>query len=197
MGAPGSGKTTIIREIARKLSEEHNLLIVDTSNEIAGDGDIPHPCIGLSRRVQVPGLDLQGNVMIECVQNHSPSVMVIDEIGRPTEVAAARTVKQRGVRVIASAHGDFRKLSRNGQLRGLLGSTENVLLKGGVPKTVRVGEPTFDVIIEVRPEKHDEWVVVMDVAGAYDRLLERKDYLIQRRVRDPTTGGVQVFFEKG
>ena len=104
LGEPGSGKTTVVREATRILAERTNVCIVDTSNEIAGDGDVPHPCVGFARRMMVESLDEQASVMIECVQNHTPEAMVIDEIGRPTEVEAARTCKQRGVRLIASAH---------------------------------------------------------------------------------------------
>eukprot|EP00957_Ditylum_brightwellii_P196741 14989795-Ditylum_brightwellii.AAC.1 len=91
LGEPGSGKTTIVREAVRVLASRHNVCVVDTSNEIAGDGDIPHPCIGDARRMMVPSLDAQSSVMVECVQNHTPHIMVIDEIGRPREVEAART----------------------------------------------------------------------------------------------------------
>jgi len=101
------GKTTIVREVTRILSMNDNVCVVDTSNEIAGDGNIRHNCIGYARRMMVNTLNDQANVMIQCVQNHTPSVMVIDEIGRPLEVEAARTCKQRGVRMIASAHGDL------------------------------------------------------------------------------------------
>lgn len=118
----GTGKTTIIREIARQISENHNLCIIDTSNEIAGDGKIPHPTVGLSRRMMVPNLDMQHEVMIECVQNHTPDVVVVDEIGRPKEVAAARTVRNRGVHIIGSAHGTLVGLIRNKELNGLTGS---------------------------------------------------------------------------
>ena len=136
LGEPGSGKTTVVRETARMLAERCNVVIVDTSNEIAGDGDIPHPCVGESRRMMVPGsLDNQANVMIECVQNHTPDVMVIDEIGRVTEVEAARTCKQRGVRLIASAHGDLRKLIKNPRLRGLVGGLETVTLGDAAAKS--------------------------------------------------------------
>ena len=144
-----------------------NVLIVDTSNEIAGDGDVPHPCVGLSRRLQVCSLDDQCRTMIEGVQNHTPEVMVIDEIGRPPEVEAARTCKTRGVRMIASAHGDLRKLLKNKQLRGLVGGVESVTLgdaaakedakrRGAPPgavdkvKATRAGPPVFDVIVELR-----------------------------------------------
>ena len=117
-----------MRDAARLLAETNNTCIVDTSNEIAGDGDVPHDCVGMARRMMVPSLNEQAQVMIECVQNHTPTVMVIDEIGRPAEVEAARTCKQRGVRMIASAHGDLRSLINNKQLRGLIGGLETVTL---------------------------------------------------------------------
>eukprot|EP01028_Stygiella_incarcerata_P000232 TRINITY_DN10315_c0_g1_i1.p1 TRINITY_DN10315_c0_g1~~TRINITY_DN10315_c0_g1_i1.p1 ORF type:complete len:676 (-),score=209.34 TRINITY_DN10315_c0_g1_i1:138-2165(-) len=192
LGEPGSGKTTIVREIARKLSHTEHVIIVDTSNEIAGDGEIPHPCVGYARRMMVPTLDCQSKVMVECVQNHTPHVMVIDEIGRPTEVDAARTVKQRGVRLIASAHGDLRKLGKNRQLKGLLGGFEDVILPGGVPQTKRISEPTFDVIVEVRRSTFHEWIVVPDVAHAVDEILVGKLYPAQRRFRDPDTGVIRL-----
>jgi stage III sporulation protein SpoIIIAA len=134
LGEPGSGKTTIVREAARKLAESLNVIIVDTSNEIAGDGTHPHRCIGLARRMMVPSLDKQSATMVECVQNHTPHVMVIDEIGRPKEVQAARTVKQRGVRMIASAHGDLRRLLKNKDLVGLVGGIESVTLGDDMAK---------------------------------------------------------------
>ena len=127
-------KTTIVREATRQLAKSKNVIVVDTSNEIAGDGMIPHKCIGLARRMMVPSLDKQSSVMVECVQNHTPHVMVIDEIGRPQEVQAARTVKQRGVRMIASAHGDLRKLLKNKDLRGLVGGVESVTMGDGMAK---------------------------------------------------------------
>jgi stage III sporulation protein SpoIIIAA len=108
LGEPGCGKTTIVREVTRILSDNDNVCVVDTSNEIAGDGNIRHHCIGYARRMMVNTLNDQANVMIQCVQNHTPTVMVIDEIGRPMEVEAARTCKQRGVRMVASAHGSLR-----------------------------------------------------------------------------------------
>lgn len=128
LGEPSSGKTTIIRDIARRLAEESNVVIVDTSNEIGGAGSIPHPCIGLARRMMVPKLDRQGDIMVECVQNHTPHIMVIDEIGRKKEAEAARTVKQRGVRMVASAHGDLRNLVENQELYKLVGGVEQVIL---------------------------------------------------------------------
>ena len=107
LGRPGVGKTTAIREISRVLSEEYGrrVVVVDTSNEIGGDGDVPHPGIGAARRMQVPRPDEQHHVLIEAVQNHTPEVIVVDEIGTELEAAAARTISQRGVQMIATAHG--------------------------------------------------------------------------------------------
>lgn len=190
------------------LAERLNVCIVDTSNEIAGDGDIPHPCVGFARRMMVPSLDKQSSVMVECVQNHTPSVMVIDEIGRPTEVEAARTVKNRGVRMIASAHGDLRKLLKNQKLKGLIGGTEQVILgdaqakeeakkTGSLQKlkTQRAGPPTFDIIVELRRGEHNEWRVIRDVGQAVDDILEGSLYRTERRVRNPETGAIQLHFE--
>lgn len=176
---------------------------------------MPHKCIGLARRMMVPSLDKQSDVMVEAVQNHTPNTMVIDEIGRPKEVMAARTVKQRGVRMIASAHGDLRKLLKNKDLRGLVGGVEVVTMgdvmakeeakrkekaaadqngdKGvsfSVSKTKaqRSAEPTFEVIIEVRRGARNEWKVTTDSAKAVDAILDGLNYKAQLRTRDPETG---------
>ena len=156
--------------------------------------------------MMVPSLDLQSSVMVECVQNHTPHVMVIDEIGRSKEVNAARTVKQRGVRMIASAHGDLRRLVKNAELNGLAGGVTSVLMGdtmakeeakkrgGGEVQKVKVqrgGEPTFDVIIEVHRGALHEWRVVPNVAKAVDSILEGQPYSSQLRVRDPKTGAVR------
>ena len=201
LGQPGCGKTTIVRSIASMMSELFNVCIIDTSNEIAGDGDVPHPCVGLSRRMMVPTLNQQSAVMIQCVQNHTPDVMVIDEIGRPSEVEAARTCKQRGVRMVASAHGDLRKLIKNRQLRGLVGGVETVTLgdkmakeegAGSKLKAVRGGEPTFDAIVELERGRLHCWRVIKDVAGAVDAILEGRQYPVQLRTRDPETGHIHL-----
>jgi stage III sporulation protein SpoIIIAA len=199
-----------VREVTRLLAERCNVCIVDTSNEIAGDGDIPHPCVGHARRMMVPSLDQQSAVMIECVQNHTPTVMVIDEIGRTTEVDAARTCKNRGVRLIASAHGDLRKLVKNPKLRGLIGGVESVTLgdmqakieakRHNAPaisktKTERAGAPTFDVIVELARGEHHSWRVVRDTAHAVDCILDGQLYPAERRTRNPTTGAIQIAFE--
>lgn len=192
------------------LSERSNVCVVDTSNEIAGDGDIPHPCVGFARRMMVPGLDQQSAVMIECVQNHTPEIMVIDEIGRLTEVEAARTCKNRGVRLIASAHGDLRKLIKNPKLRGLIGGLENVTVGDmramavarknpgvGIRKTQaeRAGPPTFDILVELKRGAHDDWRIVLDSGDAVDRVLRGEQYKAQRRTRNPETGDIHLELE--
>jgi len=203
LGEPGCGKTTIVREVTRILSMNDNVCVVDTSNEIAGDGNIRHHCIGYARRMMVNTLNDQANVMIQCVQNHTPSVMVIDEIGCPLEVEAARTCKQRGVRMIASAHGDLRKLIKNPKLVGLVGGIETITLGDEAAKEEakkknqssmsklkrqRSGEPAFDIIIELSRERRDEWIVVFNSGSAVDAVLEGGQYQVQRRLRDPVTG---------
>eukprot|EP00736_Rhodelphis_marinus_P005406 Rmarinus@m.17701 len=190
LGEPGCGKTTLIRDIARLLAEKKNVWIVDTSDEIAGPGSVPNPCVGRARRMVVPSLETQARVMVECVQNHTPDVMVIDEVGRPAEVNAAQTVKQRGVRMIASAHGDFRKLNRNEQTRALLGRRQETILKGGIPNVQRVSEPVFDVVVELAKGKFNECTVIVDVRDAVDKFLSRKKYSAQHRLRDPETGAI-------
>ena len=191
----------------RLLAEERNVFVVDTSNEIAGDGDLPHSSIGRARRLQVPSLNKQMNTMIECVQNHTPDVMVIDEIGRPAEVEAAQTCKQRGVRMIASAHGDVRKLLKNQQLNFLIGGITSVIVGDRDAKVVintagdshkqkiqyqRKGAPIFDVIVELSRGKVDAWYVVQNAAVAVDAIIGNKHYQRERRVRNASTGAFSI-----
>ena len=161
LGRPGVGKTTILRECARLLAEElrKRVVIVDTSNEIGGDGDIPHPGIGRARRMQVRTPMLQHAVMIEAVENHMPEVIVIDEIGTELEAAAARTIAERGVQLIATAHGQtLENLLVNPTLNDLLGGIQSVTLsdeearRRGTQKSVleRKSPPTFDVLVELQ-----------------------------------------------
>lgn len=191
------------------LSQKNNVFVVDTSNEIAGDGAVPHPCIGDARRMMVQSLPKQADVMIECVQNHTPAVMVIDEIGRTREVFAAQTSKNRGVRMIASAHGDLRSLMRNKDLRGLIGGLETVTLGDAEAKelqkktgsktiqkslTKRSASPIFDVIIELKRNRLHEWHVVTNVGKAVDDILLGEKYDIQKRMRCMNSG--RIFVER-
>jgi stage III sporulation protein SpoIIIAA len=159
LGAPGVGKTTLLREAARVLAEQRRVVIVDTSNEIGGDGDVAHPAVGRARRMQVPQPTLQHEVMIEAVENHNPEVIVIDEIGRELEAMAARTIAERGVQLIGTAHGQtLDNLMMNPTLSDLVGGINSVTLsdeearRRGTKKTVleRNAPPTFDVLIELQ-----------------------------------------------
>ncbi|MFS8534505.1 MAG: R3H domain-containing nucleic acid-binding protein [Limnochordales bacterium] len=180
LGRPGVGKTTMLRETARVLADELNkrVIIVDTSNEIAGDGDVPHPAIGHARRMQVPHSTRQADVMIEAVENHMPEVIVIDEISTEAEALAARTIAERGVQLVATAHGNtLENLVLNPTLSDLIGGIQAVTLgdeearKRGTQKTVleRKAPPTFPVVIEI--QDRDRLAVHHDVASTVDRLL--------------------------
>jgi stage III sporulation protein SpoIIIAA len=199
LGRPGIGKTTLLRESARVLSTElkKRVIVVDTSNEIAGDGDIPHPGIGTSRRMQVPRPDLQHAVMIEAVENHTPEVIVIDEIGTEAEAQAARTIAERGVQLIATAHGNsLDNILMNPTLSDLLGGIHSVTLgdeearRRGTQKTVleRKAPPTFDTLVEIRTR--DEFAVFHETAAVVDAFLRGRSMGPQVRVRKD--GGFDV-----
>ncbi|MFX0144020.1 MAG: R3H domain-containing nucleic acid-binding protein [Candidatus Hodarchaeota archaeon] len=191
VGRPGVGKTTMLREAARILADEKRVVIVDTSNEIAGDGDVPHPAIGKARRMQVREPTLQHEVMIEAVENHNPEVIVIDEIGRELEAVAARTIAERGVQLIGTAHGNnLENLLLNPTLSDLIGGIESVTLsdeearRRGTQKTVleRRAAPTFDVLIEI--QDRERLAVHHDVAAAVDAMLRGRPLLPELRARD-------------
>lgn len=188
MGRPGVGKTTILREAARILADTARVIIVDTSNEIGGDGDVPHPAIGAARRMQVAKPSLQHEVMIEAVENHNPEVIVIDEIGRELEAMAARTIAERGVQLIGTAHGNtLENLLLNPTLSDLVGGIESVTLsdeearRRGTQKTVleRRAPPTFDVLVEI--QDRNRIAVQRDVSAAVDALL--RGYPLQPEIR--------------
>jgi hypothetical protein len=181
----------MLREAARILAESKRVVIVDTSNEIAGDGDVSHPAIGRARRMQVREPVLQHEVMIEAVENHNPEVIVIDEIGRELEAAAARTIAERGVQLVGTAHGNnLENLLLNPTLSDLIGGIESVTLsdeearRRGTQKTVleRRAAPTFDVLIEI--QDRERLAVHADVAAAVDGMLRRRPVPSELRWRD-------------
>ena len=193
MGRPGIGKTTMLREAARVLADDQGkrVVVVDTSNEIAGDGDIPHPAIGRARRMQVKTPSLQHEVMIEAVENHMPEVIVIDEIGTELEAQAARTIAERGVQLIGTAHGNnLDNLMLNPTLTDLIGGIQTVTLgdeearRRRSQKSVleRKAPPTFDVIVEILDR--EKVVVHSDVADTVDALLRGDAISAELRWRD-------------
>ncbi|MCQ2739884.1 MAG: single-stranded DNA-binding protein [bacterium] len=181
LGRPGVGKTTKLREISRLVADElgKRVVIVDTSNEIAGDGDTPHPAIGTARRMQVPQPEYQKDIMIEAVENHTPEVIVVDEIGTEAEAQAARTIAERGVMLIATAHGNsLESLIKNPTLSDLVGGIQSVTLgddeakRRATQKTVleREKQPTFDIVIEI---------IDRNTLAVYKNTSEAVDYILR------------------
>ncbi len=204
LGRPGVGKTTALREIARVLADdlEKRVVIIDTSNEIAGDGDVPHPAIGRARRMQVARPELQHQVMIEAVENHMPEVIVIDEIGTELEALAARTIAERGVQLVGTAHGNtVENLIKNPTLSDLVGGIQSVTLgddearRRRTQKTVleRKAPPTFAIAVEML--ERQRWVVHDDVSATIDSLLRGIEPPAQVRTVDDS-GEVSIIHEE-
>ena len=204
LGRPGVGKTTALREIARVLADdlEKRVVIIDTSNEIAGDGDVPHPAIGRARRMQVARPELQHQVMIEAVENHMPEVIVIDEIGTELEALAARTIAERGVQLVGTAHGNtVENLIKNPTLSDLVGGIQSVTLgddearRRRTQKTVleRKAPPTFAIAVEML--ERQRWVVHDDVSATIDSLLRGIEPPAQVRTVDDS-GEVTIIHEE-
>jgi len=200
LGPPGIGKTTKLREAARVLADEFGkrVIVVDTSNEIAGDGDIPHPGIGRSRRMQVGSPDKQHSVMIEAVENHMPEVIIVDEIGTEAEANAARTIAERGVQLIGTAHGNsLENLLQNPTLSDLVGGIQSVILsdeearRRKTQKAIleRKAPPTFDILVEI--QQRDSLAVYGDIASAVDKLLRGKTTVPEIRIRKEG-GGFEI-----
>ena len=200
LGRPGVGKTTKLREMARVLADDFQkrVIVIDTSNEIAGDGDIPHPGIGAARRMQVPRPDRQHAVMIEAVENHMPEVIIVDEIGTEPEAAAARTIAERGVQLIGTAHGSsLENLILNPTLSDLVGGVQTVTLsdeearRRRTTKTVseRRAPPTFDIVVEM--EDRAELLVHRDTGAAVDTILRGFQPPSERREQS-ANGAIRV-----
>nr|YP_010851249.1 hypothetical protein Ycf45 [Aphanocladia delicatula]WGH14101.1 hypothetical protein Ycf45 [Aphanocladia delicatula] len=190
LGKPGVGKTTAIREITRVLADEmqKRVVIIDTSNEIAGDGDIPHPAIGRARRMQVSKPELQHQVMIEAVENHMPEVIIIDEIGTELEAIAARTIAERGVQLVGTAHGNYLySIIKNPTLSDLIGGIQYVTLgddeakRRGSQKSIleRKAIPAFQVAIEIH--ERDSWIIHEKVDHIVDKILQGSVISLQSR----------------
>jgi len=200
LGRPGVGKTTMLREVARVLADNLNrrVVIVDTSNEIAGDGDIPHPAIGHARRMQVKTPTMQHAVMIEAVENHMPEVIVIDEIGTELEAQAARTIAERGVQLVGTAHGNtLENLMMNPTLADLIGGIQSVTLgdeeakRRGTQKSIleRKSPPTFDIVVEI--QERDRVAIHPDVGQAIDAILRSQAVVTEVRWLDES-GEVRI-----
>ena len=191
LGKPGVGKTTIIREIGRVLADEmeKRVVIIDTSNEIAGESDIPHSGIGRARRMQVAKTELQHQVMIEAVENHMPQVIIIDEIGTELEVLAARTIAEKGVQLVGTTHGNcLQNLIKNPPLADLIGGIQYVTLsdeeakRRKTQKTVleRKAYPAFEILIEIN--KQNSWTVHEDIKTSIDLVLRGESFMEQIRI---------------
>lgn len=208
MGRPGSGKTTLLRDLVRRLANVHhkNVVVVDTSNEIGGDSVLPHPVLGRARRMMVRSRSNQHEVLLEAVANHMPDIVVCDELGTRKEAESVKSIAERGVSMLATAHGiDLGSLIRNPELDRLVGGKTTVTIgdklamSAGVKadarktKTERAGVPVFDMLLELRSKT--EWIVYKNVSQAVDEYLARKVPASEKRWIDEATGEMRAQFQ--
>ena len=215
IGPPSSGKTSLIRDIARMLSDKFHTCVVDGNNEIGGDGDVPHRCLGFARRIMTKQRSKLSETMIECVLNHSPEAIVIDEIGSFSEANAAISCGRRGVRMIASAHGSLAGLVQNPTLNLLVGGIESVILSDSTVmnkdesgrdklqqgrnrkhRMERVARPIFPIIVELKCGSPGEFWVTRDATQAVDMILLDKSYRTEHRVRDEEAGEIILTYNR-
>jgi stage III sporulation protein SpoIIIAA len=189
----------MIRDVARYISQIKRTIIVDSSSEISGFGDIPHSSIGESRVMKIPQSKNQEKIMIEAIQNHTPDVLIIDEIGNQNEVYATKECSQRGILLFASAHGEVKTLEKNQTVIGLVGGVESVIMsdknigdsKEKVQRRLKY-KPLFDVIVEFNQEMKNEWLVFLDVEVLMNQILEGKEVEFENRKLNLKTKELEI-----
>eukprot|EP01080_Neovahlkampfia_damariscottae_P007372 gene7372-11694_t len=203
LGSPGSGKTSFIRDIARYISTNSRTIIVDSSSEISGFGNVPHMSIGDARVMKIPESKNQEKIMIEAIQNHTPDCLIIDEIGTQMEVFATKECSQRGILLYASAHGTVKTLEKNQTVVGLVGGIESVIMsdkniksqKDKIQRKLKY-KPLFDVIVEFEKESRNKWIIHHNVEILMERLLSGNEYDVEIRTYNKETGAVDIKKEK-
>lgn len=181
----GMGKTTLLRDLAAALAQGPDMprvTVVDTSNEIGGDGPIPLPYLGRCRRIQVASREAQSQVMTEVLQNHTPDYVIVDEIATVAEAEAAWSISQRGVHLIGTCHGEHLEgLLQNRALNMLVGGTaqaflsnEERRLRNKTRKSVleRPFSSPFPFVVELHERNRGHLYV--DVNKAVDLILDEQ-----------------------
>jgi stage III sporulation protein SpoIIIAA len=193
----------MIRDVARYISKTKRTIIVDSSSEISGFGDTPHPSIGDARVMKIPQKKNQEKIMIEAIQNHTPDVLIIDEIGNQNEVYATKECSQRGILLFASAHGEVKTLEKNQTVVGLVGGVESVIMsdKNIVDSKKKVQrrlmyKPLFDVIVEFNRELQNQWLVYHDIEKMMNQILEGKEIEVEIRKYDLMNKELEIQKEK-
>ena len=188
-----------IRDVARYVSEKYRTIIVDSSSEISGYGDVPHASVGEARVMKIPESKNQEKIMIEAIQNHTPDILIIDEIGTTMEVLAAKDCSQRGIVLYASAHGSVKNLEKNQTVVGLVGGIQTVIMSDSQieDQTKKVQrrlkyKPIFDIIIELNKENKFEWKIYHDVQSLMDNILQEKSFEIEIRKYNPEKKKVEI-----